>query len=60
MVSRKKNKVVGRPNKREHLSKEEEKQILLWTKGELKLSTILKNLNLSKSTLYRIKKQWNI
>ena len=55
LVSRKKNKVVGRPNKQENLTKEQERFIEAWISGSIKLSDCIKATGLSQATLYRIK-----
>ena len=55
LVSRKKNKVVGRPNKQENLSKEQKRFIEAWINGSIKLSDCINATGLSQATLYRIK-----
>lgn len=55
LISRKKKVVVGRPNKIENLTKEEMRLVNLWLKGEVKRITVLKTLNVSTASLYRIK-----
>ncbi len=56
-ISRKKNKVIGRPNKCENLSAEQNRLVEDWIKRKLKLRDCIKLTGLSSSTLYRIKKQ---
>lgn len=55
-ISRKKNKVVGRPNKQENLSEEQNRFIKSWIAKSIKLSDCIKITELSVSTLYRIKR----
>lgn len=55
LVSRKKNKAVGRPNKQENLTKEQERFIEAWISDSIKLSDCIKATGLSQATLYRIK-----
>lgn len=55
-ISRKKNKVVGRPNKQETLSQEQKRYIQSWISKSIKLSDCIKVTGLSEATLYRIKK----
>ena len=55
LVSRKKNKVIGRPNKQENLTKEQERFIEAWISDSIKLSDCIKATGLSQATLYRIK-----
>lgn len=55
LISRKKKIVVGRPNKIENLTKEEIRLVNLWLKGEIKRATVLKTLNISIASLYRVK-----
>lgn len=59
MISRKKNKVVGRPNKQENLTKEQKRFIEAWISGSIKLSDCIKATSLSQATLYRIKASKN-
>lgn len=56
MISRKKGKVIGRPNKQENLSNEQKRLIKNWINKELKLRDCIKLTGLSNSTLHRIKK----
>lgn len=51
----KKGDVVGRPNKQENLTKEQERYIKAWLDKSIKLSDCIKFTNLSRATLYRIK-----
>lgn len=55
-VSKKKNKVVGRPSKIENLSSEDKRYINAWINKAIKISDCKKNTGLSKTTLFRIKK----
>lgn len=54
-VSLKTNRVAGRPNKQENLSKEQIRYIKAWISKNIKLSDCIKFTGLSKATLYRIK-----
>ena len=54
-ISRKKGKVVGRPNKQENLTKEQERIITGWLNKNIKLRDCIKLTGLSSATLYRIK-----
>ncbi|MGL5620812.1 recombinase family protein [Cetobacterium sp.] len=55
MISKKKNKVVGRTNKQENLSKEQERYVNSWLSKSIKLADCIKSTGLSRATLYRIK-----
>lgn len=55
-ISTKKNKVIGRPNKLEHLSKEQERYINAWIAGNIKTIDCIKITGLGKTSLYKIKK----
>lgn len=55
LISRKTNKVVGRTNKQENLTKEQERYIKAWLSKNIKLADCIKFTNLSRATLYRIK-----
>lgn len=55
-ISRKKNKVIGRPNKIENLSTEQKRYIRAWINKSIKISDCVKNTGLSKASLFRIKK----
>ncbi len=55
MISKKKNKVVGRTNKQENLSKEQERFVNSWLNKSIKLADCIKSTGLSRATLYRIK-----
>ena len=59
-ISRKKGKVIGRPNKRENLTKEQERIITGWLNKNIKLRDCIKLTGLSSATLYRIKPKYNI
>lgn len=52
----KKGDVIGRPNKQENLTKEQERYIKAWLDKSIKLSDCIKFTELSRTTLYRIKK----
>ena len=54
-ISRKKGKVIGRPNKQENLTKEQERIITGWLNKNIKLRDCIKLTGLSSATLYRIK-----
>lgn len=56
-VSIKKNKVLGRPNKQENLSQEQNRYIEAWIAGNLKISDCMKSTGLGKTTLFNIKKK---
>ena len=55
-ISTKKNKVIGRPNLQENLTVEQKRFIKAWIEKSIKLVDCIKATNLSKTTLYRIKK----
>lgn len=59
MISKKKNKVVGRPNIIEKLlkNKDSKKIILLWIDKKIKLKEVKELLKVSERTLYRIRKE---
>lgn len=54
-ISRKKGKVVGRPNKIENLTTEQKRYIKDWIDKSIKLRDCIKLTGLSSATLYRIK-----
>lgn len=56
MISRKKNKVLGRPSKSENLNTEQKRYIKAWIDGTIKISDCIKNTGIKKTTLYKIKK----
>ncbi len=56
MISRKKNKVLGRPSKSENLNSEQKRYIKAWIDGTIKISDCIKNTGIKKTTLYKIKK----
>ena len=58
-ISRKKNKVIGRPNKIENLTNEQKRFINIWLEGQLRTTDCVKIKHLSRSSLYRIKSQNN-
>ena len=56
-ISRKKNKVVGRPNKIEKILQDNDEIIKLWIEKKITTKKILKILNISRSSLFRIKNE---
>ena len=54
-VSRKKKKVVGRPNKQENLTANQERLIKSWIDGRIKLKECITLTELSRATLFRIR-----
>ena len=54
-ISRKKGKVVGRPNKIENLTTEQKRYIKAWIDKSIKLRDCITLTGLSSATLYRIK-----
>jgi len=54
-ISRKKNKVVGRPNKIEKILQDNDEIIKLWIEKKITTKKILEILNISRSSLFRIK-----
>ncbi|OFL29781.1 recombinase [Fusobacterium sp. HMSC064B12] len=55
-ISKKKNKVIGRPNKIENLTTEQKRYIKAWIDGSIKISDCIKNTGIKKTSLYKIKK----
>ena len=55
-ISKKKNKVIGRPNKIENLTTEQKRYIKAWIDGSRKISDCIKNTGIKKTSLYKIKK----
>ena len=55
-ISKKKNKVLGRPNKIENLTTEQKRYIKAWIDGSIKISDCIKNTGIKKTSLYTIKK----
>ena len=55
-ISKKKNKVLGRPNKIENLTTEQKRYIKAWIDGSIKISDCIKNTGIKKTSLYKIKK----
>lgn len=55
-ISRKKNVVIGRPNKIESLTPKQDKSIKQWLSKDIKLADCMELTKLSRATLYRIKK----
>lgn len=58
-ISRKKNKVVGRPNKIEKILQDNNEIIKLWIEKKITTKKILEILNISRSSLFRIKNEIN-
>ena len=54
-ISRKKGKVLGRPNKIENLTTEQKRYVKTWIDKSIKLRDCIKLTGLSSATLYRIK-----
>ena len=54
-ISRKKNKVVGRPNKIEKILQDNNEIIKLWIEKKITTKKILEILNISRSSLFRMK-----
>ncbi|RXZ68607.1 recombinase family protein [Fusobacterium necrophorum] len=59
-ISKKKNKVVGRPSKIENLSLEQKRYIEAWIQGNIKISDCIKNTKIGKTSLFKIKKRKNL
>lgn len=59
-ISRKKNKVVGRPNKIEKILQDNSEIIKLWIEKKITTKKTLEILNISRSSLFRIKNEINI
>ena len=58
-ISRKKKKVVGRPNKIEKILQDNSEIIKLWIEKKITTKKILEILNISRSSLFRIKNEIN-
>ena len=58
-ISRKKNKVVGRPNKIEKILQDNSEIIKLWIEKKITTKKTLEILNISRSSLFRIKNEIN-
>ena len=58
-ISRKKNKVVGRPNKIEKILQDNSEIIKLWIEKKITTKKTLEILNISRSSLFRIKTEIN-
>ena len=58
-ISKKKNKVLGRPNKIENLTNEQKRYIKAWIDGNIKMSDYIKNTGIKKTSLYTIKKSFS-
>ena len=56
-ISRKKNKVVGRPNKIEKILQDNNEIIKLWIEKKITTKKTLEILNISRSSLFRIKNE---
>ncbi|XGU46753.1 recombinase family protein [Fusobacterium necrophorum subsp. funduliforme] len=57
-ISKKKNKVVGRPSKIENLSLEQKRYIEAWMNGSIKISDCIKSTGIGKTSLFKIKKSF--
>ena len=55
-ISKKKNKVIGRPSKIENLTNEQKRYIRAWIDGSIKISDCIKNTGIKKTSLFKIKK----
>lgn len=55
-ISKKKNKVLGRPSKIENLTTEQKRYIKAWIDGTIKISDCIKNTGIKKTSLFKIKK----
>lgn len=58
-ISRKKNKIVGRPNKIEKILQDNSEIIKLWIEKKITTKKTLEILNISRSSLFRIKNEIN-
>ncbi|QYR60152.1 recombinase family protein [Fusobacterium polymorphum] len=58
-ISRKKNKAVGRPNKIEKILQDNSEIIKLWIEKKITTKKTLEILNISRSSLFRIKNEIN-
>ena len=58
-ISKKKNKILGRPNKIENLTTEQKRYIKAWIDGSIKISDCIKNIGIKKTSLYKIKKSFS-
>ena len=58
-ISRKKNKVVGRPNKIEKILQDNSEIIKLWIEKKITTKKTLEILNIARSSLFRIKNEIN-
>lgn len=56
-ISKKKNKVVGRPSKVDNLTTEQKRYIKAWIEKSIKISDCIKNTGISKTSLFKIKKE---
>lgn len=56
MISRKKNKPVGRPNALDNLAAEQRRAIELFTNSQISLEECIKLSNLKRTTIFKIKK----
>ena len=56
MISRKKNKPVGRPNALDNLTAEQRRAIELFTNSQISLEECIKLSNLKRTTIFKIKK----
>lgn len=56
-ISKKKNKVVGRPNKLENLTTEQKRYIRAWIDGFIKITDCIKNVGIKKTSLYKYQEE---
>lgn len=56
-ISKKKNKVLGRPNKLENLTNEQKRYIRAWIDGLIKMSDCIKNVGIKKTSLYKYQEE---
>ncbi|MGL5961969.1 MAG: recombinase family protein, partial [Cetobacterium sp.] len=60
MISSRTQKAIGRENKQENLTKEQKRYIKAWLDSSIKLADCIKFAELSRATLYRIKKNMEV
>ena len=56
-ISKKKNKVIGRPNKLENLTTEQRRYIRAWIDGFIKITDCIKNVGIKKTSLYKYQEE---
>lgn len=59
MISRKKNKPVGRPNALDNLTAEQRRAIELFTNSQISLEECIKLSNLKRTTIFKIKSSFS-